>query len=120
MAGCALNFCVAAIQWKACSAVIEVNILPDSWLMATSAIRTELPPMWIFCSMTGITIRGHASIYTIGMAGRTRNSAMTAGQREAGLAVIKMDILPIARVMTIGTFTSHLPGVNIFMARCTI
>lgn len=100
--------------------MVEVDILPGCWLMATSAIRTKLPAVRIFRGMTGITTRGGVFIFSVDMAGRTRDTAVTAGQREAGPAVIEIDILPVSRVMTIGAVASHLPGVNIFMTRCAI
>jgi len=87
--------------------------------MTTSTICSKLPIMPILRGMAGITIRGSAFIDAIAMAGSTGHSGVTTGQCEAGPAVVKVDVIPAARVMTIGTVPSHLPGMNILMTRCT-
>ena len=77
--------------------------------------------MRILCRMAGIAIGGCAFIAAVDMASQTRNSAMTGTEREPGLRrMVKVDILPTARVVTIATVTSHLPGVYIFMTGCTV
>jgi hypothetical protein len=120
MTGCALNFRMAAVQREASSAMIEMDILPGCRLMTISAIRAELSTVRILRGMARITVGGRAFIHSIGMAGRAGDPVVAARQREAGLAVVKVDILPITRVMAIGTILSHLPGVNIVMTRGAI
>lgn len=102
-------------QGEACDPMIELDILPRSRLMTTGAVRAELSVMCIFRGMTGITIR-RCTFITIRMAIDTCNSAVTALQRETRPAVVEVNILPTAWVMTICTITSHLPGMRIFMA----
>lgn len=85
--------------------------------MAATTICTELPAMRIFRGMTGIAIRRRAFVFSIHVTGDACDSTVTACQRETSLCtMVKVDILPVARVMTLSTVTPHLPGVNILMA----
>ena len=77
--------------------------------------------MRILVGVTGIAIGGCAFIAAVDMASQTCNSAMTGTQWETGLRrMVKVDILPIARVVAVGTVTSHLSGVYVFMTSGTV
>lgn len=102
-------------QREARAAMIEVDILPGGRAMTTSTVRAELSVMRILPGMTGITIRRCASIYTVRVAVGTCNPAVTTLQREARSAMVKVNILPAAWVMTVGAITSHLTAMRVFM-----
>lgn len=120
MTGCTGNLCMRTRQRKARTPMIEMYILPCGRFMATCTVRAELTVVFIVGGMTGITIRRSTSIYTIGMAIDTCQSAVTACQWEARFAVIEVNILPVAGVMTIGAVASHLPGMRICVAGGTV
>ena len=67
--------------------------------MAVAAIRAELSVMSILGSVTGKTIRRRAFKEAIDMTCRANNILMTPRQQEFCLAMIKVDILPVAWVM---------------------
>lgn len=100
--------------------MIEADVTPRCRDMTTSAICTKLSVMCIPRRVTGIAIPGCTSINSIGMTACTGNSTMATFQREARSAMVKMDILPIAGIMTIRTVTSHLSGMWIFMTGGTV
>ena len=111
----ALNLGMTTIKRETCGAMIKVDILPCSRSMTASAVRAELSTMWVFGSVTRVTIRCGSLVHAIAVTRRTRDAAVSATQGETGSAVIEVDIFPITWVMTVSTVISHLPGVNIFM-----
>lgn len=120
MAGCALNAGMFAGKWEARPAMVKMDILPGAQVMTGTAIGPKLPSVGILCSMTGKTIHGCAFIYTVDVTCCAGNTFMTACQLETRHTVIEVHILPIARVMTLGTIVPHLTVMHVGMTGRTI
>lgn len=80
--------------------MVKGHITPSAGVMTGAAIRPKLPVVLILTGVAGITVRGRALVYTVGMAGGTLNAGMLSSQRETGFAVIKTDIGPFRGLMT--------------------
>ena len=100
--------------------MIKADIFPTAGDMTARTIPAKLSFVHIIRRMTGETILRCAFIYPIYMTACTRNSIMIPRQREAGLAMIEIHILPIRCSMAPGTILSHLAGMNINMTGGTV
>ena len=80
--------------------MVKGNIGPFGGFMTGSAVRAELPIMFILWSMTGKTILGRAFIDIIYVAGSTSDIiGVRACQWECGIAMVESYILPTTGVM---------------------
>jgi len=87
---------VFAGQHEGGSVVIEGGRLPTRGGMTGRAFRSKRALMEIIRGMTGVTIRGRAFELQIGVALRTDNADMLAGQLEDRIVVIEVTGLPSA------------------------
>jgi hypothetical protein len=108
-----LDVRVAAGQWERCFAVVNICILPTGCTMTLTAVRAELPVMFILRCMTGKTIPWCAFENIVNMTCRTRCRCMAARQGECRPAVVEANVLPAAGVMTGCAVRAKLPVVGI-------
>jgi hypothetical protein len=118
--GRALDVGMLAAERKTGLVVIEANILPGAGIMARAALLAKLSVVHIPAGMACKAVRCCTFIAAVDMTGGTGHTLMAVKQWKTSLAVIELDVLPIARVMAAGAIPSHLPIVDICMTRCTI
>ena len=108
------NICVRTLQREPRAAMVKGSILPLGGVMALRTNRPELTVVGIFRGMTGDTFLGCSFINAVNMTGCTRRAGVSTCQRKAcHLAVIEVDILPLAWVMTGTAVGPKLPIVGV-------
>ena len=93
--------------------MIECSALPTIGVMAGRADCPELTTVGIVRGMTGHTLRGRASEYTIHMAGLAGNAGVRPGQCEGRIIVVEVDILPAAGIVAGGAVGPKLAAVRL-------
>lgn len=112
MAGGASYSGVSTLERETGKIMVEVYIRPLGWLVTGTTVRTELTVVMVLVGMTGIAISG-STLVTVRMAGLAGNARMGCLERETGLAVIEVNILPGGRSMTASTVIAELSIVSI-------
>ena len=90
----AQNRGMGADQRKRCVGVVERCALPRSGVVAGSTVRSKLSHVLVLRGMAGITISRRAFINSVDMTGRAKNRSMRTVQREGGLRMVEVDVLP--------------------------
>ena len=90
---------VRASQGKGRLAVIEGCLLPIRWCVAASAVRAELPLVFVVLEVTGDTILGRALVHLIHVTRLALRCRVLAEQWKGRLVVVYLGILPVGQVV---------------------